>query len=463
MKEIFCFWGYGPEVWEGLVGPGKVIQLPSTQDSCRTQFGKIQFHKEALGLLPEWAEEMARGIPGFIRHAPRAPNPGRDEKTIVELEGPNASSLPLITLSSKGQFRFHFDLDETIRFTQQEEYLRRRAPFFLRWGFVPDRFPRFIRKTVLSGFSLLRSWIPQDDWSHFSLSADLWRFWVRALVEREAQAKYQPVPFWPSGKQYALILTHDVDSEWGFHQPRGIAAFEEMEHGHGLHSAWLVTSEIEEAGRACLKNLMEAGHEIGFHGMRHDHRLAFLSTEAMEEEFRGAATFFEDYHCEGFRSPGYHRTPHLYKELGKFLRYDMSSHDVFENVLSPLPSLQGSGTCFPFDLEGSNLLEIPTTVTEDYVLELKGASPEQALEQQRKILEGIKKKGGVANVLTHPEPQLSSRKPWLENYDALLAQIKRDPTAWTPLPRELQAAWRRRQELIRSRWAEEPASPIRTK
>ena len=141
----------------------------------------------------------------------------------------------------------------------------------------------------------------------------------------------------------------------------------------------------------------------------------------------------------------------------------MSCHDVFKNVLSPLPSLQGSGTCFPFDLEGSNLLEIPTTVTEDYVLELKGTSPEQTLEQQRKILEGIKKKGGVANVLTHPEPQLSSRKPWLENYDALLTRVKSDPTAWTPLPRELQAAWRRRQELIRSQWAQEPASPVRTK
>lgn len=464
MKEVFRFWGYGPQAWEEGVGPGRLIQWSGPSETHQTQFGKIRFYKEALELVPEWAGEMERGIPAFIRYPLPPPATSRQEKVIAELESANDSSpLPLISLLNNGNFRFYFDPDETIRFTQQEQYLQRRVPFFLKWGLVPDQFPRLVRKTVLSSFNLLRSLSPRKDWSHFSISADIWRFWVRAILERKGDSRYQPVSFWPSGKRYAVILTHDVDSEWGFDDPHGIRAFEEIERRYNLRSAWMVTSSIEEAGRPCLKNLVDTGHEIGFHGTRHDHRLAFLSEKEMEKEFRQAAPFLEAYRPQGFRSPGYHRTPLLYKKLSEHLRYEMSCHDVFENVLSPLPSLEGSGTCFPFNLEEPGLVEIPTTVAEDYVLEMKGGGPKQALESQKKIIEIIKKKGGVANLLTHPEPQLSSRKPWIELYDALLTQIKNDSTAWTPLPRELNDAWRRREEFIRSLWAEAPLSEARTR
>lgn len=454
MKEVFRFWGYRPQVWQELVGPQKLIQIEG-QDPLETKFGRLWFTEEGLDLVGDFRGEASQGIPAYIRLFEKGKTEG---KTIVRLElGSPSESVSLVTVDSLGRYHFYFGLDETISFIQQEKYVKHSPPFYVKWGLSPDHFPPLLRKAALFSFSLTRSLFAKASRPVFptlskDLSVDLWYFFVQALIERYSQIKEEPLPLWPNGKRYAVILNHDVDTEWSFKNDQGIQAFREIEEKKGFRSAWMVVGNLTDRGRSCLRDLAAAGHEIGFHGPDHGHALAYLPEEEIRERLSRASSFLKDFNCLGFRSPSYHRSATLYRALDPLIRYDMSMHDTFENMNSPLPSFEGCGTCFPFRIEGTKILEIPTTVTEDFVLEMKRGSPVHSLECQLGLIEKIKQREGVVNLLTHPEPQLSARPEWLRNYDSLLSKIAKETSAWMTLPRDLYYWWDQREKQINREW-----------
>lgn len=452
MEESFRFWGYGPRVWHELVGPQKLIQIDD-QGPLETKFGRLWFTEEALNLLEDFREEIEEGISAYIRLFHQGAREGR---AIIRLEADNPpGSIALVTVDSLGRYHFYFDLDETISFTQQEKYVKRSPPFYVRLGLSPEVFPRVLRKAALFSFALARTFLSQPPsrpaFPRFSkdFSVDLWRFLVRTLVERHSQIKDETgIPLWPKGKRYAVVLNHDVDTEWGFKNDRGIKAFREIEEKKGLRSAWMVVGNLAEMGRSCLRNLVASGHEVGFHGPDHSHSLAYLPENKIRERLSRVSRFLNDFNCLGFRSPSYHHTETLYRALDPLIHYDMSMHDVFENVNSLMPSLEGCSTCFPFRIEGTKILEIPTTVTEDFILEMKLGSPLDSLKFQLGLIEKIKKRQGVVNLLTHPEPQWSARPAWFQNYDSLLQEVSKDSSAWITLPRDLYTWWDQREKQI---------------
>lgn len=454
MKEIFRFWGYPPKVWHELVGPQGLIQIEG-RAPLETKFGQLRFTQEGLDLLGDFRKEVGEGIPAYIRLLDQGETKG---KAVVRLEVEHSSeSVPLVTVDSSGRYHFYLDLDETISFVQQEKYVKHNSPFYVKWGLSPDRFPPLLRKAALFSFSLTRSLFAKASRPAFpilpkDLSVDLWYFFVQALIGRYSRIKEEPLPLWPNGKRYAVILNHDVDTEWGFKNDQGIQAFREIEEKKGFRSAWMVVGNLAAMGRSCLRDLLASGHEIGFHGPDHGHALAYLPEEEIRERLSRASSFLKDFNCLGFRSPSYHRTATLYRALEPLIRYDMSMHDTFENVNSPAPSLEGCSTCFPFRIEGTEILEIPTTVTEDFVLEMKGRSPAHCLECQLGLIEKIKQRQGVVNLLTHPEPRLSAQSEWIQNYDNLLSKVAKEPFAWVALPRDLYHWWDQRERQIKQQW-----------
>lgn len=451
MKGVFRFWGYGRDAWEGLAGT-RLVGAEAGAAPLETAFGRLRFAGAGRDLLGGFAADLDDAPYAYVRHRP---GPAPSGAVLAWLDG-DAGELPLLSLED-GRFRFHFDVDESIDFVQQERYFVTRPPVYVRLGIAPENLPAGVRWLVLKAFTgsrrVLRAVRPSAPFpkTYKDFSVDVWRFAVRAMVET-APMPPPGKPLWPHGKDYAVVLNHDVDSRWGIEAAAGIAAFRAVEEGLGLRSAWMVVADLYGVGRACFEELRAAGHEIGCHGARHDHATAYLPVERIRERLAEARPFLDAFACTGFRAPSYHRTEALYEALEGLVGYDMSMHDCFENANSPVPSFEGCATCFPFRVAGTRILEIPTTVAEDFVLELAGQSASQARQTQGAIVAAIRRRQGVANILTHPEPQLSARRPWLDCYAGLLEDLAGDQSAWFALPGEVAAWWNRRQAEIDARW-----------
>ncbi len=419
------------------------------------KFGRLVFSHEALDLLQSFREEIETGFLSYLQVFSGTPVKG---KVIVRLEDFETSeSIPLVTIDDSGKFRCYFDMDQTIEFIQQEKYVKRKIPIYVKLGIDPDGLPGLVRKAAMLSFKASRSILrsksrPVFPNSFKDFSVDVWRFFVKALVERLGDGKLNAEALWPNGKQFVVFLNHDVDTEWGFRNKNGVGAFRKIEEEKNLRSLWLIVTRLEHTEHRHIQNLFEGGHEIGCHGTQHDHRMAYLPEEKIRERLLTAKSFLRDFNCAGFRSPSYHHTETLFRALNSFVEYDMSVHDTFENVNSPFPTFEGCSTCFPFQIEGTGLFEFPTNVAEDFVLEMQGMPAERVLRFQLDMIQAIRKRGGVANLLTHPEPQLSGRAQWIQNYKALLYEITKDNSVWIPLPRELCKWWKTRKEKIDLSW-----------
>src|SRR5664279_5224143 len=78
-------------------------------------------------------------------------------------------------------------------------------------------------------------------------------------------------PGWPDGKQFAFVLTHDVEGN------KGVSRVEQLmnlERKHGFASCFNFVPEGEySVPDAIRESLDQAGFEVGVHGLEHDGRL----------------------------------------------------------------------------------------------------------------------------------------------------------------------------------------------
>jgi len=439
MREVFRFWGFGPDELEKYVGPEGLIQQKTNVGSLNSHFGLLKFSGIASDYLKNVMKDQDP-IYGYILCKDYEIYSCTPIVTLDPLDG--SKEIVLISLDETGNFQFWFNLDETIEYQQQEEYFETRAPLYVKLGFSPEDFPTFIRKLALTGFRLIRillkffehrnKKIPDQFKYH---SVDIFRFLIREILHIAGAS--EPVPLWPEGKSYAVVLNHDIDTAWGIDHPNGIQAFRESEEKYGFRSAWMVVTQLHEVGRKCFNSLIDNNHEIGCHSTVHDHNIAYFPVKKIKQRLQSAENFLTEFNCVGFRSPSYHRSQNLFQGLDGLFKYDMSMHDTYEDVNSPIPSRQGCHTCFPFRLNNSDVLELPTTITEDYQLEMAGYSGQQASEIQISEIKKIAQRHGLANILTHPEKQLSAREEWHNCYDQVLKFLVTDTEAWVALPMEV--------------------------
>ncbi|UCE60862.1 MAG: hypothetical protein JSU63_03750 [Phycisphaerales bacterium] len=462
MKETLRFWGYGPDVFDELVGPGQPLCCP-VNGSAKPVFGRVELTNELIERCGPLREQCAPGWWTWLMLEPSVPVEGEPAAWFCT---PQGDRRPIVTRTTDNPFCVWFDLDGTLSFIQNEGYLTRTLPAYLKLGVNPARIPEGLRKAAFVAMHRVRALRRQQKAAFpqrpADPSVDCWRYIVRSLVEDKLDV--EGTPLWPDGKRFAVTLNHDIDSDYCFKRRGVLQSFHDIEHNAGLRSAWMVVTKLLDAGRSALDELHAAGHEIGFHGSIHDHRLAFLPPEEMARRIECAVELIDAYGTAGIRSPAYLRTPALFRALDGILEYDMSMHDVIFGPLSLSKYHEGCSTCMPFFIEGMNLLEIPTTVPEDWTFDLQGTSLEQAWNVQVQTVERIKSRAGVANILTHPEPHHSVKPRWLELYRRLVAHVAEDDDAWFALPGEINRHWRSRQAAIDARWepaqARRPAVPL---
>lgn len=200
---------------------------------------------------------------------------------------------------------------------------------------------------------------------------------------------------WPEGKEFALVLTHDVESAAGQDNCRALMA---LEQELGFVSSFNFVPERYPVSQALRQELTANGFEVGVHGLNHDGKL--FSSEAI---FRQRAGKINDYArqwgARGFRAPAMH---HNLAWIGRYLdvAYDLSTFDTdpFE------PQADGVGTIFPFVVQGPNgraYVEMPYTLPQDHGLFI--ILGETNIDIWRRKLRWIAEKGGMALLNVHPD------------------------------------------------------------
>lgn len=144
---------------------------------------------------------------------------------------------------------------------------------------------------------------------------------------------------WPDGKQFAVVLTHDVEGQSGYDQILRLAA---LEKEMGFRSSFNLIPEGPYSVAPELRAKLQAdGFEVGIHDLHHDGKL-YRSHERFSRLARRINHYVQAWDVVGFRSAYMH---HNLEWLGELeVAYDASTFDT--DPFEPQPD--GVGTIFPF-------------------------------------------------------------------------------------------------------------------
>ncbi len=164
-------------------------------------------------------------------------------------------------------------------------------------------------------------------------SGDVWP------ILESAGRKPDGWPDWPDGKQFAFVLTHDVESQRGLDRVKPLA---ELEIALGFRSCFNFIPEGPYRLPPDLRSwLTDRGFEVGVHDLRHDGGL-FASRKTFVASAPRINRYVKDWGACGFRSGFMLRNLDWLHELD--IQYDASTFDT--DPFEPQPA--GQGTIFPF-------------------------------------------------------------------------------------------------------------------
>ena len=249
-------------------------------------------------------------------------------------------------------------------------------------------------------FYSIKSIIPR------SMQIHLRRFIVKR-VQRKCKGKWpiligsEKIPDkwngWPGGKEFALVITHDVEKKKGYERVLNLM---EMEKELSFVSSFNFVPERDYiVEKKLLETLKANGFEVGVHGLHHDGKL-FSSEQEFLNRAKKINQYLKDWNTVGFRAPAMHHNLDWIGELD--IEYDLSTFDTdpFE------PQSDGIGTIFPFWVErkrkkNSGYVELPYTLPQDFTLFvlMKEQSPHIWIDK----LDWIAENGGMALVNVHPD------------------------------------------------------------
>jgi glycosyltransferase involved in cell wall biosynthesis/peptidoglycan/xylan/chitin deacetylase (PgdA/CDA1 family) len=269
----------------------------------------------------------------------------------------------------------------------------------------------------------------------------------RALFRREAYSHVWPIdqkagarppawPGWPEGKQFAFVLTHDVEGSKGLARVKRLM---ESEARHDFRSSFNFVPEGEYVVPADLRaTMIREGFEIGVHGLEHDGKLYASKTEFAAKAIR-IRDYLRQWNASGFRSPlMQHKLPWLH-QLG--VEYDASTFDT--DPFEPEPD--AVGTIFPFWVpgpKGSGFVELPYTLAQDFTLFV--VLRELNIDIWKKKIDWIAERGGMALLNTHPDYMCFEGNPEKDEYpvafyEEFLSYVRKkyDGAFWSANPREV--------------------------
>jgi len=242
----------------------------------------------------------------------------------------------------------------------------------------------------------------------------------------------EPIPWiapWPNGYSWALVLTHDVETQRGYEK---LDLLRDVEVANGRRSSWNFVPGRYAVDDEVVRQLTDDGFEVGVHGLYHDGRDVAPAFVAERRPAMAAAA--ARWSAKGFRSPATRRVWDVMPTLG--FDYDSSYPDT--DTFEP----DGGGCCTWLPFFNRELVELPITLPQDHTVFTILRQNDESMWLEK--TEELRRRGGLALLITHPDYMLD--EPPRAAYARYLHALENDKTAWSALPREVSSWWRRRAE-----------------
>lgn len=199
---------------------------------------------------------------------------------------------------------------------------------------------------------------------------------------------------WPEQKQFALVLTHDVDEAIGHEKCLELMRIEKE---LGFRSSFNFVPERYKVSSELRDYLSRNGFEVGVHGLYHDGKL-YNSRKIFQERAIRINQYLKEWKAVGFRSPAMHHNLAWIHDLN--IEYDASTFDT-----DPFESQsEGVGTIFPFWVAGASgqngYVELPYTLPQDFTLFV--LMKETNINIWKQKIDWIVEHGGMALLNIHP-------------------------------------------------------------
>ncbi|MGQ9700884.1 MAG: polysaccharide deacetylase family protein [bacterium] len=305
-----------------------------------------------------------------------------------------------------------------------ENYSKSRFSGTLGWFYLlKPAIPRAIQIYARRYYSKIISDL-NPDWI---INDELEKLRREALTQLNYVSKIPCIWFWPNNKEFAFVITHDVETDKGL---KNIEKIIKTETKYGLRSSFYFVAEDYDVPESLINDLKKEGFEIGIHGLNHDGKL-FSSYETFIHSSEKMKKYIYAWHVCGFRSPSLLRCAEWMKGLP--FEYDSSFPDY--DPFGPQPG--GCLSIFPYFL--GNLVELPITLAQDHtifeILRLKD------IAVWKKKIDWIKKMNGMILIIIHPDYINEVR---LKLYEELLIYILEKKDGWFALARDINEWWRNR-------------------
>ena len=288
--------------------------------------------------------------------------------------------------------------------------------YYLFKPFIPRRLQLFLRR--LQGKILLKKY--KNVWPILPGSEKKPENWIG----------------WPEGKDFAIVLTHDVEWRKGHDRCKQLL---EIEKKLGFKSSFNLVPERYKVDKELRDLIVNEGFEVCVHGLKHDGKL-FRSRKIFSERAIKINQYLKEWNSVGFRAPAVHHNLEWIGELD--IEYDLSTFDT--DPFEPQPD--GVGTMFPFIVERKNgktgYVELPYTLDQDFTLFIlmKESSPKLWIDK----LDWIAENGGMVLVIVHPDylnfnKQRKTEEYPVEYYSNFLKYVKENYEGkyWNALPKDV--------------------------
>lgn len=267
-------------------------------------------------------------------------------------------------------------------------------------------------------------------------------FWP---ILKGSETKPQIFERWPDGKQFAFILTHDVEHKRGYDR---VIRLTEVEKKLGFVSLFNFVPERDYlVDKTILKQIRENGFDYGVHGLYHDGKL-FSSEAEFLKRAKIINSYLKDWNTTGFRAPSMHHNLDWIGALN--IEYDMSTFDT--DPFEPQPD--GVGTIFPFWVKNKRHLnggyiELPYTLPQDFTLFILLRETTPKIWKDK--LDWIANNNGMALVNVHPDyidfenTGKNFEEFNLDIYIEFLEYVKSNYEGkyWNVLPSQIADYWKR--------------------
>jgi hypothetical protein len=347
----------------------------------------------------------------------------------------------LDTTVADGTTFLPFDLAEVVENLRCERYAddwrggQLRSALSRLYYFVRPVLP-FVARNYLKKFHL-KGWENQS-FPHWPVDCSVDNLTAQVLLLAIRSQKSRQIPFiwfWPEGAPSCAIMTHDVETESG----KGFCSnLMDLDDSFGIKSSFqIVPEERYGVSPQFLSSIRERGFEVVVHDLNHDGHLykdrdQFLLRAAKINAYR------EQYGTDGFRAAVLYRKQLWYDALQ--FAYDMS----VPNVAHLDPQHGGCCTVMPYFI--GNILELPVTATQDYML--FHILNDYSIDLWKRQIELIMQKHGLISFIVHPDYIMQA--PERAVYEQLLghlSELKEKENIWTATPGEVNRWWRQRAEM----------------